>query len=274
MHKSATLLALAVTTSLAAQTAATITDANTTFTYSSYPTATNSAVGYCNFAAATTDHAYQSWWYYAVQGDATGAALNTAGGQMTASLAADNRSVLLSWPNVDARGFSAQLVNCVYSTGATSGVSAQALTITNNTANALGINLYFYTDLDVAGAAGDSASQHAGWPTGNHMVQDSAGVQCWVMADGRTICNKIPCITSRFPSQQFQLVDAPLGFATKPRFEGLLLPNLAFPFPRVYTSGPPHAHASAAAHPQPDRQRASIRAFVHRPSDAPRWVRA
>ncbi len=183
MHKFATLLALAVTASLAAQSAVTITDANTTFTYSSYPTATNSTVGYCNFAAATADHAYQSWWYYALQGDANGSALNTAGGQMTASLAADNRSVLLDWPNVDARGFAAQLVNCVYSTGAASGVSAQALTITNNTASPLGLNLYFYTDLDVAGAAGDSASQHAGWPTGNHMVQDSAGVQCWVMAD-------------------------------------------------------------------------------------------
>lgn len=178
------LAALSCLATLAAQSAVSITDANASFSYTGYPTSTTSTVGYCNFAAAAVDHAYQSWWYYAVQGDTRGSALNTAGGQMTATVASDNRSVALDWANVDSRNFAAKLVNRVYSTGAASGISAQALTITNNTGAPLTINLYCYTDLDVAGASNDSAAQATGWPTGSHMVQDTTGVQCWVMASG------------------------------------------------------------------------------------------
>ena len=169
---------------LVAQSAVALTDANALFAYTAYPTTPTSTAGLCTFAAAGVDHAYQSWWYYAVQGDTRGTAFNTAGGQMTATVAADARSVAFDWANVDTRSFAARLNSCVYSTGTTSGVSAQAMTITNNTGAPLTISVYSYTDLDVAGVLGDSATQQAGWPTGNHLVQDSGGVQCWAMGSG------------------------------------------------------------------------------------------
>src|SRR5690606_8659051 len=169
---------------LAAQSSVTITDGNASFSYTSYAPAPSNTGGFANFTVGGTDHLYQSWWCYAVQGDTVGSAFNTSNGQMTVLTSADNRSVTLQWIDVDARGFSALLTNTVYSTGATSAVSAQSLTIVNNGASPLAIQIYKYIDLDVAATTANMATQAPTWPAGNHMIQDSLGTQAWAMADG------------------------------------------------------------------------------------------
>lgn len=182
MLKTPFTLTVGLTACLTAQSAVTITDGNATFGYTSYPTTTTSAGGFANFAAAGTDHCYQSWWYYAVTGDATGSALNTSGGQMTITTAADGRSTSLDWANVDGRNFAANLDVCVYSTGAATGVCAQSLTLTNNTSSPLTLTVFKYVDYDVNGSAGDSSVQEPSFPAGNHVVSDGTTMnQAWVL---------------------------------------------------------------------------------------------
>jgi hypothetical protein len=173
---------LAVSAVLGAQAPVVLADGNATFSYQSFPSSPSSTTGFANFAAAAANHLYQSWWYYAVAGDAAGTAFSTAGGQMTVAPSADGRAAALEWADADGRGFGATLTTRVYATGADSGVVAQAMTITNNTGSPLSLHLYSYSDLDVAGAAGDAAAQQASWPAGNHQVQDSSGARCWAMA--------------------------------------------------------------------------------------------
>ncbi|MEZ5964671.1 MAG: hypothetical protein R3F56_12555 [Planctomycetota bacterium] len=185
MYSKVCLVSLGLAATAAAQSAVTITDGNATFSYTSYATATNSTAGFANFAANTTDHCYQSWWYYAVSGDANGSALNNSGSQLVVTPAANGRSVDLDWANVDGRSFAANLKNTVYSTGPTTGVSTQALKITNNTGAALSITIYNYTDLDIAGSTGDQSMQEPTWPAGNMVVQDTTTFNnVWVLGDG------------------------------------------------------------------------------------------
>lgn len=198
MFKTAPFLALGISASLVAQSAVTITDGSASFAYSSYPTGTTSPAGFANFSAGGADQCYQSWWYYAVSGDAQGSALNNSGGQFTATLAPDNRSAELAWANVDSRSFAANLRNCVYSTSATSGVSAQTLTLTNNTGAALNITVFNYTDLDIDGAGTDASMQEASWPTGNQVVQDATSLnRVWVLGKGTFVAEAGPFATVR-----------------------------------------------------------------------------
>lgn len=183
MLQRTTLAYLALGAGLSAQTPVSIRDGNVYFDHTSYATSRTDIGGYCNFSAGANDHAYQSSWYYALATDANGSAFNTSGGQMTVGVSADNRTAELLWLNVDNRNFSAVLNNSVYSTGATSGISAQTMTITNNTGAPLAINIYAYLDLDVNNTSGgDTAQQEPTLPTGNHSVTD--GVTLWHTANG------------------------------------------------------------------------------------------
>lgn len=159
--------------SISAQGPIFVSDGNVRFDYSVYPASTTAVTDRCAFTANGLNHCYASWWYYALASDATGSAFNTSGNQMTAAVSADGRSAELVWLNTDNRNFSAILTNTVYSTGTSSGISAQTMTIINNTGNSLPINIYAYLDLDVNGTlGGDIGAQEATLPTGNHTVQD------------------------------------------------------------------------------------------------------
>lgn len=167
------LALLALVGTGAAQSPITIQDRNAIFQYSVYPTSTTDTGGTAAFNTSFTDHLAFSWWYYHVAGDATGSAFNTSNGQMTASLSSDRRSATFEWLNADGRNFAARMVNCVYSTGSTTGVSAQALTVTNNTGAPLTITVYAYADIDIDGiSSDDTATQIPNLPAGQTRVSD------------------------------------------------------------------------------------------------------
>lgn len=164
---------LALLGALSAQTPVTIQDRNVIFQYSVYPNAANATTGTTVFRSGGSNHLPLSWWYYHVAGDATGSAFNTSNGQMTATLATDRRSATLEWANADGRNVAARLVHCLYSTGSTTGVSVQAMTITNNTGAPLTITVYAYADVDVDDiSSDDSASQITGLPAGQTEITD------------------------------------------------------------------------------------------------------
>lgn len=157
------------------QSALTIQNRNAIFQYSSYPATPSDTAGRVIFNTSTTSHVPASWWYYHVSGDATGSAFNTANNQMTATLASDRKSGALQWSDVDGRRFAATLVNTLYPTGSTTGVSAQAMTITNNTGAPLTITIYAYADVDIDGiSSDDSASQVPNLPAGQTRVTDAS----------------------------------------------------------------------------------------------------
>jgi hypothetical protein len=169
----------------ASQSALFLNERNTTFVYSVYPNATGATTGTTSFVAASTNHLALSWWYYRVSGDASGAAFNTAGGQMTASATPDRRIGTLDWTNVDGRGFAARLVNQVYSTGSQTGTTTQAMTITNNGGSPLTITVYAYADIDIDGfSTDDSAHQMTGEPAGQTRVTDPSAATVYFKADG------------------------------------------------------------------------------------------
>ncbi|MEZ5966217.1 MAG: hypothetical protein R3F56_20440 [Planctomycetota bacterium] len=168
-----------------AQSALTIQDRNAIFQYSSYPTSTTDTGGRVIFNTSTANHLAASWWYYQVSGDATGSAFNSSNGQLTATLSSDRKSGTLDWADVDGRMFAARLVNRLYSTGSTTGVSTQAMTITNNTGAALTITVYSYADIDIDGiSSDDSASQVANLPAGQTRVTDPSFNSVFFMGNG------------------------------------------------------------------------------------------
>ncbi len=183
MQPRTAFLLLPLSAALSAQAPITLTHGPTRFDHNSYSNSTTDIGGYCNFTSSGVDHAYQSSWYYALASDATGSAFNSSGGQLTASVSTDGRTGELLWLNVDQRNFSAVLTNAVYSTGASSGVSAQTMTISNNTGAPLTINVYAYLDLDVNNSAGgDTATQEPSLTAGNHLVTDV--ITLWHTANG------------------------------------------------------------------------------------------
>jgi hypothetical protein len=167
-----------------AQSGIVILDRNSSVVYSVYPNSPTDTGGSSSFSANFQNHLAFNWWYYAVAGDTTGSVFNTANNQMTASRAADGRSALFEWSNVDSRGFSAKMLACVYSTGSSTGISTQRMEITNNTTAPLVINLYAYADIDVGGlGADDSAAQMVGYAAGNTRVSDASATTYFLGAN-------------------------------------------------------------------------------------------
>ncbi|MCR9247739.1 MAG: hypothetical protein NXI31_22150 [bacterium] len=131
--------------------------------------------------ALATDHAFQHGWYYRVAGDTREFALRDIGptsGGVTAFLTHADRD----FADVDNRGlFRAAWDLDGYATGPASGVVTSRLTVLNTSATNLTIDLFAYTDLDIAGThANDTA-------TGNgvrHVVSDWTGVQIELVGVG------------------------------------------------------------------------------------------
>lgn len=175
------LCVAALCAAASAQSGVVLNDRNASVVYSVYPSSPSDTAGTSSFSTAFQNNVAFNWWYYAVAGDTTGSAFNTANNQMTATPAADRRSVVFEWANADNRNFAARMTACVYSTGGSTGISTQRMEITNNTGAPLTINLYAYTDIDVAAFGGDdSAIQMAGYANGNTRVSDASGIVFWL----------------------------------------------------------------------------------------------
>lgn len=169
----------------AAQSAFNLTDRNAFFRYAAYPTATNSTAGSSSFAASGVNHVPNSWWYYHVSGDATGSVFNSAGNQFTTAVSADGRTGTLDWANVDGRNFAAKLINTVYSTSSFSAITAQSMTVTNNTGSPLSITIYAYADVDIDGiSSDDSAYQMTGQAAGQMRITDASLNTVYFMGNG------------------------------------------------------------------------------------------
>ena len=65
------------------------------------------------------NHLYQSWWWYRINGEPREFAFNSSNAQLRQVYAGDNAQ--LTWANVDAKNFAAQLDLIAYATGANSG---------------------------------------------------------------------------------------------------------------------------------------------------------
>lgn len=134
-----------------------ITDGNVTYAHTSFPTTTTSAGGLGNFLTAGQDHLYQATWCYRIAGDSQEYAFNSSAAQGATSSTYLGNRVVHTWANVDNRSIAAMRDIRVYSTGATSGVCIEKMTVTNNTGGAIQLNLFAYADFDQCGATSNSA---------------------------------------------------------------------------------------------------------------------
>jgi cellobiose-specific phosphotransferase system component IIB len=160
----------------------TITHNNVSFTVASIPGSTNTAGPSCNFSAAGVDHLFQSGWLYRIDADPNGSGFNNSGGQMTTSYA--GRAAQLNWANADGRGISAQLDIHVLSTGATTGICVQKMTVTNRTAAAMTVNLYAYADFDVSGTFGNDSAVLVTPAPQQQITDPTTGVRCYFLGIG------------------------------------------------------------------------------------------
>jgi uncharacterized repeat protein (TIGR01451 family) len=133
----------------------TITDAPASFalnaaTFDASPSANLTGVS----TPLTQDHLYETGWWYRIQGDGAEKFFPVPTSQTYVGNLAT-----LSWTNVDARGFDAQLVYRVVNQGGPSGYVTGQLILTNPGASALSIDVFNMVDFDLQPtAANDSAT--------------------------------------------------------------------------------------------------------------------
>jgi hypothetical protein len=164
MHaRLATLSFTVLAAAVAAQTNASVTttNGNMVFTQSALSATSNNYVtADLRVAGALgTDSLFSSWWWYRVSGDTQETAFRD---DATATRVVADPVITTTWPDVAARGlFRAQLHDELVSTGAASGYLWRTMTVTNISANPLTIDVFAYTDFDMAGSTSNIAD-------GNH----------------------------------------------------------------------------------------------------------
>lgn len=161
---------------------------NAVYEVTSYPTSSTSAVGFANFrctGAAGQDQLYQSTWWYRIDNDAREYVFNNGAtsGLQPEVIAPKGDRATLNWLNCDGRGFDANLAVQVYTTGPSSGVASECMTVTNNTAAAVTFNVFHYVDYDVCGSAGDSTA-FVGTPNQLEVTDSVCAVKTYHLACG------------------------------------------------------------------------------------------
>lgn len=136
----------------------TITDGDVVFTQVNSPTSgTATSVSGANLrfnGAAGTDHLFENWWWYRIDGvDAREFAFNNASGTTAAG-----NTATTTWPGLGGGAFSATLTYVATDTGTNLGQVVQTLTVTNLTQQAMRLNLFNYADFDVNATAGSDAA--------------------------------------------------------------------------------------------------------------------
>ena len=98
----------------------------------------------------TTDHVAEAGWWYRIAGDGAESFFPLPDAQAyTGSVAT------LTWNDVDSRGFSARKVLGVVDVGGPSGYVETTLTLTNQTAATLAIDVFHMLDVNLAGTIGN-----------------------------------------------------------------------------------------------------------------------
>ena len=137
----------------------TVSDGDVTFGYTAnFNTSFGNTVDTRFTGAAAGDLTWESWWFFRVSGDPRESAFGTPDAE---DYSLRGGSVgQLDWADPGGAGlFSAILSFQAIDTGVNTGVLFQNMSITNTGAAPLTIDLFHYTDLDLAGSfGGDSAS--------------------------------------------------------------------------------------------------------------------
>ncbi len=123
--------------------------------------------------ALATDHGYEHWWYYRVAGDARELPLRAVGG-MTGAVAPFGTHLDRDFANLENAGrLRAWLDADVYAAGPSSGVVVSRTTFQNLGVAPLVLDVFAYTDLDVAGSSGNDTVTGS---LTSHVVTDLTGV--------------------------------------------------------------------------------------------------
>jgi hypothetical protein len=131
----------------------TITAGNKLWRFNTLSTATTPASA--DFQVPTpTDHVFASWWYYRILGDNYERRFPSTPTSQTYL----DSTATINWSNVDGRGFAARLAIALRDVGGSQSVTAKVMTITNNTASSMTIDIFNYIDIDLAGTAGSDAA--------------------------------------------------------------------------------------------------------------------
>ncbi len=129
--------------------------------------------------ALAVDHGGEHWWYYRVAGDTSESSLRNVGG-VTEGIVGEH--VDRDFTDVDARGLlKASIDMDVYDAGPASGVLISRATFMNRSNAPVTIDVFCYTDLDIADTFGDDVCTGT---ASSHFVSDPSGVQIEVRALG------------------------------------------------------------------------------------------
>lgn len=130
--------------------------------------------------ALAINHGFQHGWYYRVAGDTRESSLRSVGG-VTQAVVAGNDHADRDFADVDARGLlKASHDFDAYDAGPASGVVISRLTLMNRSNAPVTVDVFSYTDLDIAGTSNDTCTGNAS----SHFVTDGTGVQVEVRAVG------------------------------------------------------------------------------------------
>ncbi|MBL8724536.1 MAG: hypothetical protein JNK49_10845 [Planctomycetes bacterium] len=146
------------------------------------PTVTHAPCGLAlRSDALNTNHGFEHWWYYRVAGDTRELSLRAVG-PTSGGLAPFQTHGDRDFGDVDLRGLLRANVDLdIYATGPASGVFTSRVTLTNLSAAPVTLDLFAYTDLDIAGTSGNDVCTGT---SNTHVVTDWTGVQVEIRAAG------------------------------------------------------------------------------------------
>ena len=146
-----------------------ISSAAATFTVEAFHFDTSPAASFSGVSSPLgTDHVFEAGWWYRVAGDGAEKFFPVPDLQDYAGSTAT-----LTWNDVDARGFTAVKVLTVVDAGGPSGHVETVLTITNNTARPLGLDVFHMFDPSLAGTFGNDSATLA-TPNDHILVTDGS----------------------------------------------------------------------------------------------------
>lgn len=131
--------------------------------------------------AIAADHGFEHWWFYRLAGDTQEFSLKNSG-PVTGGVPPHLTHADRDFGDVDSRGLLRANVDMdIYSAGPASGVLTSRVTFTNLSAVPQTLDLFCYTDLDVAGSSGNDSATGDGQ---HHVVTDLSGVRIDIRAAG------------------------------------------------------------------------------------------
>ena len=124
--------------------------------------------------ALATDQGFEHWWYFRVDGDSRETPLRTVGG-FTEGVETLGKHGDRDFDDLQARGLlKASHDLDTYSTGPVSGVVISRLTVMNTSNGPLDVEIFGYTDVDLAGSLGTTVEPGT---VGRHFVTAPSGIQ-------------------------------------------------------------------------------------------------